>query len=202
VSVVVPIVEGHSEVASVPVLLRRIFHRRRVFEDRIQVDRPIRVHRYGVPKEGQLERAIELAALRGCDAVLVLLDANSDCPAELGPALLRRARQARPGILAWVVIAKSEFESWFVGSIESLRGVRGIAADAMAPQRPEEIRGAKEWLSNQMPQDRPYLETDDQPALADRFDLDAARTRCPSFDKFVRDVEEMIATLGQRQKAG
>ena len=40
-SVVVPIVEGHSEVESVPVLLRRLLYRSQVFEDQIKVDKPI-----------------------------------------------------------------------------------------------------------------------------------------------------------------
>ncbi len=196
-SVVVPIVEGHSEVESVPVLLRHLLYRSQVFEDQIKVDKPIRIHRYKVVKENRLERAIGLAALRGCDAVLVLLDANGDCPAELGPDLLSRAQRNPYDVPVWIVIAKSEFESWFVGSIESLRGKRGIAVDAVSPEDPEAIRGAKEWLSQRMSSDQPYLEVDDQPALADQFDLDRARERCPSFDKFVRDVEAMIAQLAR-----
>lgn len=196
-SVVVPIVEGHSEVESVPVLLRRLLYRSQVFEDQIKVDKPIRIHRYKVVKENRLERAIGLAALRGCDAVLVLLDANGDCPAELGPDLLSRAQRNPYDVPVWIVIAKSEFESWFVGSIESLRGKRGIAVDAVSPEDPEAIRGAKEWLSQRMSSDQPYLEVDDQPALADQFDLDRAREQCPSFDKFVRDVEAMIAQLAR-----
>jgi hypothetical protein len=194
-SVVVPIVEGHSEVESVPVLLRRLLYRSQIFADQIEVDRPIRVHRYKVVKENRLERAIGLAALRGCDAVLVLLDANGDCPAELGPELLERARQASCDIPVWVVIAKAELESWFVGSIESLRGERGIAESAAPPAEPEGVRGAKEWLSQRMPDNQPYLEVDDQPALAEQFDLERTRERCPSFDKFVRDVEAMIDRL-------
>jgi len=39
------------------------------------------------------------------------------------------------------------------------------------------------------------MRVDDQPKLADQFDLDRAREQCPSFDKFVRDVEAMIARL-------
>lgn len=192
-SLVIPIVEGHGEVEALPVLLRRILYQYHIYKNRIEVGKPIRRHRYEIVKEGKLEQAIELAALKGCDAILVVLDANDDCPAKLGPKLLERARRARPDILAWVVIAKMEFESWFIGSIESLRGERGIAANAVAPEAPEEICGAKEWLSQWMGQ--PYLEVDDQPALAARFDLDQVRVRCPSFDKFMRDVEELISVL-------
>ena len=165
--------------------------------------RPIRVSRHGVIKEGRLERAVDLAVLKGCDAILILLDANGDCPAELGPELLHRAQQTRPDVPTWVVIAKAEFESWFIGSIESLHGFRGIAPDATAPEEPEEIRGAKEWLSQWMPNDQPYLEVDDQPALATHFDLEQTRARCPSFDKFMRDVEEMMTALAlQTEQTG
>jgi hypothetical protein len=34
----------------------------------------------------------------------------------------------------------------------------------------------------------------DQAALADRFDLAHARKAAPSFDKFCRDVEGLLAT--------
>jgi len=43
--------------------------------------------------------------------------------------------------------------------------------------------------------ERTYVEVDDQPALADRFDLKLARQRCPSFDKFIRDVEAILDTM-------
>lgn len=36
---------------------------------------------------------------------------------------------------------------------------------------------------------------DDQPALADGFDLALARQRCPSFDKFVRDVQRILGAM-------
>ncbi|MBM4466711.1 MAG: DUF4276 family protein [Chloroflexi bacterium] len=93
------------------------------------------------------------------------------------------------------VLAKSEFEAWFLGSLESLRGVRGLAEAAVSPERPEDIRDAKGYLSRQMTGGRTYVEVDDQPALADRFDLQLARQRCPSFDKFIRDVESLVAAL-------
>jgi hypothetical protein len=39
---------------------------------------------------------------------------------------------------------------------------------------------------------RTYVEVDDQPALAEKFDLALTRQRCPSFDKFVRDVQMIL----------
>jgi len=195
--VLVPIVEGHSEVQSVPVLLRRLFAEMGRYE--LLVARPLRVGRYKIVRPGELERAIALARRRpkGCDAILLLLDADDDCPKELAPDLLERARQAGAGLLVAVVLAKSEFESWFLGSLESLRGVRGLTEAAVSPARPEDIRGAKEYLRRQMGPGYTYVETDDQLALASRFDLQLARRRCPSFDKFVRDIEMILAEMAR-----
>ena len=88
--VIVPVVEGQSEVRAVPVLLRRLLNERQRYD--VIVARPVRVHRTSVVKEGEIERAVVLARRRreGCHAVMVLLDADDDCPAELGPELLNR----------------------------------------------------------------------------------------------------------------
>jgi len=193
-SVIVPIVEGQSEVESVPLLLRRLIHGQAAFT--IEIRRPIRVKRQRVVKAGELERAVELAAMQpDCRVIFVLLDADDDCPALLGPDLLRRAQAARSDVPCRVVLAKAELESWFVGSIESLRGCRGISPEATSPVAPEEIRGAKGWLTRQMPIGCTYLEVDDQPAMASRFDVEQARQKCGSFDKFVRDVEAIVASI-------
>ncbi|MBC8255205.1 MAG: DUF4276 family protein [Ardenticatenia bacterium] len=196
--VLVPIVEGYSEVQSVPVLLRRLLTEWSRYE--VAIVKPVRVSRYKVVRPGELERACELARRRptGCDAILLVLDADDDCPKELAPALLERARRASADIPAAVVLAKSEFEAWFLGSLESLRGVRGLAETAVSPDRAEDIRDAKGYLSSQMTGGRTYVEVDDQPALTNRFDLQSARQRCPSFDKFIRDVESLVTDLDQR----
>lgn len=190
--VLVPIVEGHAEVESVPVLLRRLLTARGRYT--VQIARPVRVKRNRVVRAGELERACELARSRteGCDAILILLDADEDCPKELAPILLERARRAAAGRPVGVILAKSEFEAWFLGALESLRGVRGLPSDAAAPESPEDIRGAKECLERLMTTGRTYVEVDDQPALAEQFDLEMARRRCPSFDKLVRDVEDLF----------
>ena len=191
VPAIVPVVEGQSEVASIPVLVRRILQEHLGVHD-IEVARPFRVKRSRVVKEGELERAVQ-QALRDRDnakCVLLLLDADDDCPGELGPSLLSRCRNAT-ALPTAVVLANKEFEAWFLGAKESLRGTRGIRNDACAPEDPESIRGAKEHLTRNM-KGRRYLSVDDQPALSKRTDIAAARRRCPSFDKLVRDVERLV----------
>jgi Domain of unknown function (DUF4276) len=178
----VSIVEGHAETESLPVLLRRLG----LF---VPVARPFRVKRQRVVKEGEIERAVQVAvaARENASAVLVLLDADDDCPATLGPALLARC-QAVTTLPVSVVLAMRELEAWFLGSVESLRGHRGIAGDATWTTDPEAPRGAKERLESLMP-GRSYLDTDDQPALMAAFDVATARARCPSLDKLMRDLE-------------
>jgi hypothetical protein len=92
---IVCIVEGHGEVSAVPVLVRRIAER--VAPDVVpDVPRPIRVARHKLLRERELERTIELAA-RQCgpdDTILVLFDADDDCPRELAPRVLARAARS------------------------------------------------------------------------------------------------------------
>ena len=71
-------------------------------------------------------------------------------------------------------------------------GHRGIREDLQAPRAPEEIRGAKEWLSRNMTAGRSYRETLDQPALTAVFDLRSAR-QAPSFDKLWREVDVLLS---------
>ena len=189
------IVEGHSEVRSVRVLIRRIAAELYP-ELMIDIPRPNRVHRDQVVKIDELEREIELTARRigGQGAIFVILDSDGDCPAELGPALLRRASQVRSDLPIAVVIAKNEFEAWFLAAAESLRGSRGLKNDIHSPSDPETIRDAKGWLSERMEDSRTYRETRDQPALAALFDIEQAR-QADSFDKCYRDIVRLLDEL-------
>lgn len=186
------IVEGKGEVEAVPILLRRIGHRLRP-DVVLDLPRPIRVPRQRIVKPGELEQSIQLAALRAGSGgrILVLLDAETDCPATLAPQLVQRAANARPDIRNRVVLAKSEFESWFLAAARSVAGRREIDEGTTRPNDPESIRDAKGWLSARMPRGRSYRPTLDQAALTARIDLDAART-APSFDKLWRDVDLLL----------
>ena len=187
------IVEGHGEVEAVPILLRRIAAAVAPTAD-IEVLPPVRVDRYGVVKQNELERAVELAArMVGTEgSILILLDADDDCPAELGPDLLQRAGAARPDRAIRVVLARAEYEAWFLAATASIAGRHDIDEAAMPPDDPEGIRNAKGWLTAQMPVGRSYRPTRHQAALTKHFDLDAARRGAPSFDKLWRDVRSLL----------
>ena len=187
------IVEGHGDTRAVPVLLRRLQQQANP-SLYLNIPRPFRAGRYKLVKPGELERIVELVA-RGLEpprAILVLIDAEDDCPKELAPELLKRAQRARPDIPSGVVLAKHEFEAWFLAAIESLGGRRGLNDKLPAVPDPEAVGGAKGFLTRNMPGSRAYSETLDQPALAALFDLQLARQRSDSFDKCCREVERLF----------
>lgn len=192
-ALIAPIVEGHSEIEAVPTLIRRIMSETNT--PWVEVGQPIRVHRNKVVKAGELERVVELARRNGARAVLIVLDADDDCPKDLAPQMLARAQTALgQDFPCSVVMPKREFESWFLGAIESLRGQRGISNDAVPPAQPEEVTDAKGWLTRTM-SDRVYVEVDDQPALAQQFDFSLASSNCRSFRKFDKDMRAILSTL-------
>ena len=185
---IVSIVEGHGEEEAVPILLQRIV-------GAIDVTiTTIRVPRQKIVKEEELERAVELAAERAGAGgrILILLDADADCPAQLAPDLLRRARAARGDRAIRVVLAKIEYEAWFLAAADSIAGKHGIDAKAAAPADPEAVRGAKEWLTKRMPAGQSYRPTRHQATLTKEFNMDAARRAAPSFDKLWRDVTALL----------
>lgn len=187
------IVEGHGEREAAPVLLRRIAAQ---IDPQliVNITATLRVPKSRLLKAGEIERAVDLAArtLNGSGAVFVLLDSDEACPAELGPKLLLRARQSRSDIPIAVVIAKCEFEAWFLTAIASLRGQRGLSNAVEPPLDSEVIRDAKGWLAERMASGR-YSEPLDQPAFAARFDLNLAR-RADSFDKCYRDLARLLTS--------
>ncbi|RDV38979.1 DUF4276 family protein [Bradymonadaceae bacterium TMQ3] len=193
----ISIVEGHGEEEALPVLLRLVAAH---IDPTLYVDmrRPLRVPRTKLVRPGELERHIQLAARKvGADGrILVVIDADDDCPAHLGPALLERAQRARPDMITSVVLARSEFESWLLAGASGIAGERGLSDELQPPADPESIRDAKGWLSARMP-DSTYKETRDQAALASRFDMAAARDASAphfsdSFDKFWRECEKLF----------
>jgi hypothetical protein len=185
------IVEGHGDVNALPTLLRRLIPAIAPTRYALLERQPHRVARGKLVQEHELRRAVDFVARKVGDggAVLLVLDADRDCPARLGPRLLDWARDARPDRALAVTIAKVEFEAWFLAAAASLAGCEGLPATLAPPPDPEAIRNAKGWLGAQMP--RGYQETLHQDIFARRFDLESARA-APSFEKLVRDIARLL----------
>lgn len=190
------LVEGEGDEGAVPLLLRRLLEASGASP--VIFARPIRRHRSEFVNESQIRRAIQVALRqeRGCDGILIVFDSDKDCPKELVAKVQDWAKAEARGVPCEVVIAHCEFEAWFLGSLESLRGHRGIREDAKSIPDPEMVRGAKEKLSGSMIPGKIYTETLDQPALASRFDLAAAHRNCRSFRRMVRAFGLLAAGAG------
>jgi len=190
------IVEGHGEVSALPILIRRIQLEVRP-EVHLNIPRPTRVGRYKLVQPGELENALERLARRLTPprALLVLIDADDDCPKELAPLLAARAAKARSDIACGIVLAKFEFEAWFLAAIESLGGKRGVKKGVLPVPDPETIRDAKGCLSRHMEGNRSYSATVDQAALTEAFDMKLAHQRSGSFDKCWREIERLLVPV-------
>lgn len=189
-----PVVEGHGEEASLLPLIYNIIGSSGgvVYPE---VKPPYRGH-WGalVNKPDELERCAGIALRLGGPVarLLVLLDADDRCPADLGSALLRHLVSRFPERRISVSIADREYESWFIAGSESIAAHVGLDIAVSIPQNIEAIRDAKGWLASNILQRR-YDETDDQPALSARLDVPLARQRSRSFDRFCREIERLLA---------
>lgn len=191
-----PIVEGHGEVLSLPLVLRRILSEVYGIYDFVCFY-PHRLPRGKMSDPEELGKAVELGVRRvqgvgSQGGVLVLLDADDDCPVEVASVISEIGEKRAGGrCLFQVTVANREFEAWFLSAILSLRGVRGVKSDAEPPHSPEAIRGAKEFLKRElMVTSATYSPTVDQAALASKFDLCAA-ARARSFEKIVKVTGEL-----------
>ena len=110
---VVAVVEGDGEVQALPILLRRLDNWL-ASGTYVNVPTPIRVRKDRfLNREEEFRRHLLLAASKcGEDGwILVLLDADDDCPAQLGPQIAARAQKYVPHRRISVVLANREYEA-------------------------------------------------------------------------------------------
>lgn len=114
------IVEGHGEVTALPALLRRFNEwRPSTTGNYANPLQPVRVPRNRfLNREEEFRKQLLLAAAKcGEDGwILVVLDADDDCPAELASELYRRAQAYVAHRKLSVVLANREFEAWFIAA--------------------------------------------------------------------------------------
>lgn len=195
---VVSIVEGDGEVLALPVLLRRLVTWRGPGAH-VDVLTPIRVYKDRfLNRNEEFARYLQLAAAKCGNAgwILVLLDADDDCPAQKGAEILDRAQALIPHRRVAVVLANREYEAWFIAAAQSLNGCRGFQSQALDIDiDPELPRNAKGWLRAHMTGS--YGETTDQPAFSQMFDMDMAHERSRSFRKLCSEWDKNSALAPQ-----
>lgn len=174
---IAPIVEGHGDVAALPVLLRRI-------QPSLLVARPVRFPRSRLLIDEHLDRAVRIAAsnIREKGAVLLVVDSDDDCAAIRGPEFEERMRRVLPQTMVRAVLAVREFEAWIVGG-DAQYGVE-------APDTAGDLKGRI--------RDRHgvYSEAADQPRLTSRIDIERLEKCSRSFRKLSKVVREFIDSAG------
>ena len=191
---IVPIVEGPGDVQALPVLLRKILYERLSRYD-IQVTKPKNSNGRGKLLK-RFESYLEYAAIEPrCGAILVLIDADDDCPVELARGLVGRCTAVAIGKPAVVVCATREYEAWILASLDTVKGQSKISESASFTGDVENLRELKKWLTDQMPPGLAYKETLDQPALTHWIDLDLAHEKSRSFRRLCHAVEELLTAM-------
>ena len=194
--IIQPIVEGYGEVEAFPVLLRRLRDEAQAWN--VNIGRPIRRSRSQLVQKAGVEQAVRLALKeQNCGAIIILFDGDDDCPAELGPTVQAWAAAVANNIPCGVVIAHREYEAWFLAAIESLRGYRGVMADAKPHPNPENPRGATEQFEARMQAGASYLKRIDQPKYSAKFSLSDAYRRSRSFRKLASSFGRLVSSMGK-----
>lgn len=190
------IVEGDGEVSALPVLLRRL-------SDWLPASAypqplpPIRVRRDRfLNRDDEFRKQLLLAASKCGDQgwILVVLDADDDCPVKLAATVYLRAQQYVAHRRLSVVIANREFEAWFIAAAHSLDGHRGFRAPKVVVNA-EVPRDAKGWLRSHI-DGGTYREVLDQAAFAAAIDLQQAFDNSRSFRKLCKEWQTHVADRG------
>ena len=204
---VAPVVEGQTEQGCVERLLHRVWGELLHRPERLQVLEPFRghrdalVHANGVALTESVQKAfLKLQAKLRRDAearslLLILLDAEGNCPAELAPRLLETAKQARGDAPIACVLAKRMLENWIVAGASSLAGVNGLPDPLQPPEAPEERSGSA-WLIEQLrrrDRARKYTKTADAAVFVRAMNLQECRAKSLSFDKLCRELEAILS---------
>jgi hypothetical protein len=216
-------VEGHGEVEAVSNLIHRVLALAGAQRPWAQPLRWKNLHQWETPKHGGMKRALEFARTHGdVGAVLVLRDADDDCPRDLAPLVSRwvRAvlvlrdadddcpRDLAPLVSRWVravglpfpvacVLLCPEYEVLFLPCMDRMAEAGFPPACRWDAATWEARRGVKEWLSRQLPPGRAYKPTVDQLRMTRLLDLEALQQAdVPCFGTLQRALHFLDAQWG------
>jgi hypothetical protein len=193
--IIQPIVEGYGEVDAVPVLLGRLQAELGAYD--FQIARPIRRKLSQLTTEEEVRKSVRLAlGVPKCGGILILFDSDDACPKDFGPKVKAWAQPEAGNIRCEVVMAHREYEAWFIATIESIRGFRGIRQDATSHPTPEVIRDCKGALEERMEPGASYSPRVDQAAFSSQMDLRQAHLSCRSFRRLTNAFGQLADAAG------
>lgn len=213
---VAPIIEGHGEYESLRILLERIWSEflegdfvRMVQSVRFSRNKSAKHKGKGNSRRFEIDRKEVVEAVQAAighldqeplivasdpEPILILIDADGDGPAKLGPALSKVANDAlgrrKERIEIACAVAHVEYETRFVAAGESLRdkGYHRWAEDFSTDLQPGISKGRKK-VDRRSPRGLPG---NSGPGRHDeRYGLGACRESSPSFDRLCRESEKI-----------
>ena len=195
---IVPIVEGDGDAAALPGLVIRILAERYGRSDVL-----VAQGKRGVVKangrqtlERRLDKFLGHAQNRpDCAAVLIVVDADDDCPVELAARLAERCSRIGGRFPVQIVCAQRSYESWFLASLATIRGRHGIPDTATLPADAENMPDPKRWLTKQMPPGQVYKPTTHQPSLSGAIDPCLAHRKSRSFRRLCHALEQLVDAM-------
>ena len=197
---IVAIVEGDGEVEAFPQLIHRILG-----EMQAPYDVLVGRGKSGVVNARGRDKLLprfETFPLHAqnkprCDAILVLLDSEGDCPIERAKELIGRSEQAGTNCPVQVVCADHMYESWFLASWDTVRHEAGFPNTSRPLGTIDDIPNPKGWIKELMPKDQSYKETSHQAPYTRAIDLDLARQNSRSFRRLCHALELLLGAMDQ-----
>lgn len=183
----IPIVEGPGDASAAPLLVRSILFHHQIFN--IEIARPYKAGEFFKVRKGfaNLVRALS----KENALLLLLIDCDDGCAIDRAEEL----KGLLPGdcdVHFEIAFIVREYESLFLCDPDTTRAQLKIDPGVEFPEHPEEIRGAKGWLSKAMGEGMAYKETIDQEQISARLNFDVIRPRSRSF----RHLESVLLRLG------
>ncbi len=176
------VVEGHGEIEAARVLVDRLWRDLKL--PPIFWEVPKRAPHSVLKTKNGVERMCELLrSEKNCSAALFLRDADDDddCPATNGPLTASWIDSLDLPFPTAVVLARREFEAWFLPSLPRMAGQRLPSGSTLLQTTYdgdfEERRGVKEWLTKSLfPKNKAYKPSLDQTALTRLVDFELCRS--------------------------
>jgi hypothetical protein len=200
-TVLFPIVEGHGDVRALPILMRRLLHEI-FFRFSCSIAEPYRLSRPKILDFGDdLLKAVRLGESKIANGtnqggIIILADADDDCPADAHQCFEKFRNDNRLRFEVGFVLAKREYESWFISGAEFLRAHSSVNEGAQSHPNPEAIRDAKGYFEREilLPNVK-YAETVDQEKFSALIDLKQTHKTCRSFRKLQAEVDRLTIEL-------
>ena len=195
---IVPVVEGDGDADALPELLVRILREKYNRYDVVVLQGKTKVVKTNGRQTLEKKLGKFLAHAQNkpkCGGILVLVDADRDCPVTLAQQLSQRCVQFGTKCPVQIVCAHRSYETWFLASLNTLKGRHGIPNSAVLLDDPEDVLNPKQWLGDQMPSGQAYKETIHQASLSRVIDLELACRNSRSFRRLCHALEQLVSTI-------